>query len=75
MDYERAKDAYRIDLTLLEIARPELAILHPLPRVSEIAPEVDHHPHAAYFRQAHHGVTVRKALLALLLGRADEVLG
>ena len=59
---------------MLKVAREELAILHPLPRVTEIAPEVDKHPHAAYFRQAHYGVAVRKALLALLLGRADEVL-
>jgi aspartate carbamoyltransferase catalytic subunit len=74
VEYERVKGSYTVDLEMLEPARPELAILHPLPRVNEIAPEVDAHPHAAYFRQAHYGVHVRKALLALLLGRADEVL-
>jgi len=74
LEYEKVKDAYRIDLEVLTHARPELAILHPLPRVTEIAPEVDAHPHAAYFRQAHYGVAVRKALLALLLDRAGEVL-
>ena len=73
-----ARDAYPHVpgiVAALEGAREELAILHPLPRVTEISPEVDHHPHAAYFRQAHYGVHVRKALLALLLGRASEVLG
>lgn len=74
LEYEKFKDAYRLDLDALKHAREELAILHPLPRVTEIAPEVDARPHAAYFRQAHYGVAVRKALLALLLGRADEVL-
>ena len=44
------------------------------PRVTEIATEVDRHPHAAYFRQAHYGVAVRKALIALLLGKAEKVL-
>lgn len=74
LEYERFKDAYRLDLETLTHAREDLAILHPLPRVTEIAPEVDNKPHAAYFRQAHYGVAVRKALLALLLGCADEVL-
>jgi aspartate carbamoyltransferase catalytic subunit len=74
LEYERFKYAYRLDLAMLEHASEELAILHPLPRVTEIAPEVDAHPHAAYFRQAHYGVAVRKALMALILGRADEVL-
>jgi aspartate carbamoyltransferase catalytic subunit len=74
LEYERFKDAYRLDLEVLKHAPEKLAILHPLPRVTEIAPEVDARPHAAYFRQAHYGVAVRKALIALLLGRADEVL-
>jgi len=74
VEFERVKDSYRVDNELLSRARPEVAILHPLPRVNEIAPEVDAHPHAAYFRQAHYGVAVRKALLALLLDRATEVL-
>ncbi|MGQ0613734.1 MAG: aspartate carbamoyltransferase [Planctomycetaceae bacterium] len=75
IEYEKVKDAYRVDDALLVRARPELTILHPLPRVNEIAPEVDRHPHAAYFRQAHYGVAVRKALLALLLDRAREIVG
>jgi len=75
MEYERVKDSYCLTLPMLENARPEIVILHPLPRVNEIAREVDNHPHAAYFRQAHYGVAVRKALLALVCGRAEEVLG
>ncbi len=75
LEYVKFRDAYTLDLQTLEDAREDIAILHPLPRVTEIAPEVDAHPHAAYFRQAHYGVAVRKALLALLLGAADKVLG
>jgi aspartate carbamoyltransferase catalytic subunit len=75
LEYVKFRDAYTLDLQTLEAAREDVAILHPLPRVTEIAPEVDAHPHAAYFRQAHYGVAVRKALLALLLGAADKVLG
>ena len=74
-EYELVKDSYTVDLKMLEAAREGLAIMHPLPRVTEIKPEVDDHPHAAYFRQAHYGVTVRKALLALVLGKAAEVVG
>ncbi|MGH7162848.1 MAG: aspartate carbamoyltransferase [Planctomycetota bacterium] len=73
-EYEKVKDSYQVDAALLRRARDALVLLHPLPRVGEIAPEVDAHPHAAYFRQAHYGVAVRKALLALLLGSADRVL-
>ena len=69
------REAENLDLGILKKARDEVVILHPLPRVREIAPEVDAHPHAAYFRQAHYGVAVRKALLALLLGAAEKVLG
>jgi aspartate carbamoyltransferase catalytic subunit len=48
----------------------DLTVLHPLPRVDEIAPEVDHHPNAAYFRQTQNGLYVRMALLSLVAGRA-----
>jgi aspartate carbamoyltransferase catalytic subunit len=75
LEYERVQDAYTVDLEMTEHGPKDLVIMHPLPRVTEIAAEVDTHPHAAYFRQAHYGVTVRKALLALVLGAADEVLG
>ncbi len=72
LEFEKAKDAFRIDNSMLHKAPAGVAILHPLPRVNEIPPEVDAHPHAAYFRQAHYGVAVRKAILGLLLGQDAE---
>lgn len=68
MDYERVRNAYRVDLKALEPFGERLKILHPLPRVNEVAPEVDGHPGALYFEQTRNGVAVRMALLALLLG-------
>ncbi len=68
MEYEKVRGSYRIDLKALEGAKDDLIILHPLPRVDEIAPEVDKTPYARYFRQVRSGVVVRMALLALILG-------
>lgn len=68
MEYEKVKGSYRIDLKTLEGAKEDLIIMHPLPRVDEIAPEVDDTPHARYFQQVRSGVVVRMALLALILG-------
>lgn len=67
-DYEKVKDAYLINKAFLNNAKPELAVMHPLPRITEIATDVDDTPHAWYFRQAGHGVYVRMALIALVLG-------
>jgi len=67
-EYERVKGSYRIDLKTLRGAKEDLTIMHPLPRVAEIDPSVDALPHAAYFRQVRHGLLVRMALLALILG-------
>ena len=67
-DYAKVKGTYRIDLKNLSSAKKDLIILHPLPRVDEIAPEVDATPQARYFQQVLNGVVVRMALLALLLG-------
>jgi aspartate carbamoyltransferase catalytic subunit len=68
--YERARGVYVIDEAALRALPPHAIVLHPLPRVDEIAPEVDADPRAAYFRQAHNGVFVRMALLvACLEGR------
>jgi len=60
----------RLKLTgeLLENAAPDLKILHPLPRVNEISPEVDETPYACYFQQAFYGVPTRMALLTLAMG-------
>lgn len=69
-EYRKVAGSYRVDLATLERARPELRVLHPLPRSGEIAPEVDRTPHAAYFRQAFLGVPVRMALLESILGGA-----
>ena len=68
-DYERLRGSYVVDLQLLERAKPALTIMHPLPRVNEIAKEVDAYPGAAYFRQAANGVPIRMALIALTTGR------
>ncbi len=67
-EYRRVAGSYRIDRATLEGARPELRVLHPLPRLGEIAPEVDPTPHALYFRQAFLGVPVRMALMQSILG-------
>ena len=68
MEYEKVRGSYRVDLRALEGAKDDLVILHPLPRVDEIAPEVDRTPYARYFKQVRSGVVVRMALLALILG-------
>ncbi|MDR2499862.1 MAG: aspartate carbamoyltransferase [Treponema sp.] len=67
-DYIRLKDSYILDAPKLKAARDSLIILHPLPRVSEIAPEVDADPRAAYFKQARYGMFIRMALLVSILG-------
>lgn len=69
LEYERVKNAYQIDLGTLEEAKEGMTVMHPLPRVQEIHPSLDRSPQAAYFEQARNGVTVRKALLAILMGR------
>lgn len=66
-DYVRMKDFYILDKAKLELAKPDMLILHPLPRVNEIAPEVDDDPRAIYFKQAQYGVYVRMALILTLL--------
>ncbi len=67
-EYQKVAGSYRVDLTLLRDGGKDLAVMHPLPRVGEIAAEVDRTPHALYFRQAFNGVPVRMALLGLTLG-------
>ena len=67
MEYERVKNVYILRNKMLEHTRPNLRILHPLPRVNEISVEVDDDPRAVYFRQVQYGVYVRMALLLTLL--------
>ncbi len=67
-DYIRLKDFYVLDKKKMELAREDMLVLHPLPRVNEISVEVDNDPRAAYFRQVQYGVYVRMALILTLLG-------
>lgn len=67
-EYRRVQGTYRVNPQLLSRGKKGLIVLHPLPRVDEIVPEVDASPHAKYFQQAANGVPVRMALLASLLG-------
>ena len=70
-DYVRLKDSYILDMDILKIAKDDLSILHPLPRVNEISVKVDNDPRACYFKQAQYAVYVRMALILTLLGLAD----
>ena len=67
-DYIRLKDSYILDKQKMKNAKPSMSVLHPLPRVNEIAPEVDDDPRAAYFKQVKYGMFVRMALMAKLTG-------
>ncbi len=67
-DYIRMKDFYILDAKKMELAPEHMLVLHPLPRVNEIAVEVDDDPRAVYFKQAQYGVYVRMALILTLLG-------
>ena len=66
-DYVRLKDFYVLDKAKMKLARPDMLVLHPLPRVNEISVEVDDDPRAAYFKQVQYGVYVRMALILTLL--------
>lgn len=66
--FERTKGHYVIDMPLANSMREGAIIIHPLPRVGEITPEVDSSPHAVYFKQVGYGVAIRMAILSLLLG-------
>lgn len=66
-DYIRMKDCYILDQEKMKLAKPDMFVLHPLPRVNEISVEVDDDPRAAYFKQAQYGVYVRMALIMTLL--------
>lgn len=69
-EYDRLKDSFILTAEKLQAARPELRVLHPLPRVNEIAIDVDDDPRAAYFRQVENGKFVRMALILTLLRQA-----
>ena len=67
-DYVRLKDFYILNTEKMALAKPDMLVLHPLPRVNEISVEVDNDPRAAYFKQVQYGVYVRMALILTLLG-------
>ncbi len=67
-DYVRLKDSYILDKAKMNLARKDMIVLHPLPRVNEIAPEVDSDHRAAYFKQVRYGMFARMALIAKLTG-------
>ncbi len=71
-DYIRLKDSFILDSNKMKLAKKDMYVLHPLPRVNEIAPEVDDDPRAVYFKQAKMGVYVRMALIITLLGLKDK---
>lgn len=71
-DYERLKDSFILDVKKMEFAPPHMIVLHPLPRVNEITPEVDDDSRAAYFRQVENGKFVRMALIYTLLQDATQ---
>ena len=72
MEYERVKDVYILRAAMLHGAKPNMKILHPLPRVNEIAYDVDDDPHAYYFEQARNGLYAREAIICDVLGLTLE---
>lgn len=71
-EFERVKDSFVLDSAKMALAKEKMAVLHPLPRVNEIKPEVDDDPRAAYFRQVENGKFVRMALIYSLLKWKDD---
>lgn len=69
-EYEQVKGSYIISPETLQVAKEDMTLMHPLPRVGEISMELDQDPRAAYFRQMEYGMYVRMALLAMVLGKA-----
>ncbi len=69
-EYERLKDSYILDTDKMTLAPPEMIVLHPLPRVNEISPDVDDDPRACYFKQVYNGRLIRMALILKLLEEA-----
>lgn len=71
-DYIRLKDSFILDREKMKLARDDMYVLHPLPRVNEISTDVDDDPRAVYFEQVHYGVYARMALIITLLGLKDK---
>ena len=74
MEYERVKNVYILKREMLSLAKPNMKIMHPLPRVNEIAYDVDDDPHAYYIQQAQNGLYAREAIFCHVLGiTLDEI--
>ena len=71
--YQKIAHRFKIDGSVLKLMKPDARILHPLPRLGEIAIEVDSDPRAAYFRQAQNGLYIRMALLQRVLQREYQI--
>jgi aspartate carbamoyltransferase catalytic subunit len=69
-DYQKVQGNYIVNPEIMQNAKQEMIVMHPLPRVGEISIEFDDDPRAAYFRQMEYGLYVRMALLAMVLGKA-----
>lgn len=69
MEYDKVKNVYSLNSSMLANVKPNMKILHPLPRLQEIAEDVDDTPHAYYFKQAENGMYVRMAIISYLLGK------
>ena len=72
-EYEKQKNVYVLDTRKLMLAKPDMIVMHPLPRVDEITVEVDADPRAVYFKQAKYGMYARMALILKLLEDADDI--
>ena len=73
LEFEMVKSVYRLTPELLEKAKKDLIVLHPLPRIDEIDPRVDEMPYSRYFKQAQYGMITRMALLSLIFGVEEKV--
>ena len=67
-EYLRLKDSYILDMEKMKLAKNDMIVMHPLPRVNEISMDVDNDKRACYFKEAENGMYVRMALMAKLLG-------
>lgn len=72
MEYERVKDLYNLEASMLDVAKDSMRVLHPLPRVNEIAQDVDDSPKAYYFQQAKNGLYARQAMICTALGNGHQ---
>ena len=72
--YQDHQEKFQINSKILNLMKPDARILHPLPRVDEILPEVDSDPRAAYFRQVENGLYIREALLVMILADPDIIM-